>query len=76
MVFLQGTLSVLLFLASPHNHHYLKRLGCVAPEDCGTVVCDLDLSLVSAHAPEDLVHSPGSQGGLDEVTHGHGANEG
>ncbi len=31
--------------------------------------------LVPASTPEDLVHSLGSQGGLDQVTDGHGANK-
>ncbi len=31
--------------------------------------------LIPASTPEDLVHSLGSQGGLDQVADGHGANK-
>ena len=52
----------------------LSSRGVVLPEDGCTVVGDLNLSLVPPHAPEDLVHAPGAEGGLDEVADGHGAD--
>ena len=45
-------------------------------EDGGAVVGDLDLALVPAHAPQDLVHPLRPEGRLDEVADGHGADEG
>ena len=48
----------------------------VLPENGCTIIGHLDLSLVPAHAPEDLVHSPWAKSGLDEVADGHGADKG
>ena len=57
-----------------------EDLGCgvVDPdglEDGGAVVGDLDLPLVPAHPPQDLVHPLRAQRRLDEVADGHGAHE-
>ena len=55
---------------------YLPLVKGTLPEDRGSVVGHLNLALVPAHSPEDLVHAPGSQSGLDEVADGHGADKG